>query len=94
MFRKRMIEEFEWKLEQSKAEIREELEAKYAEKFKTEAATFKKASEIQQELYDKKVKAFNEALEMAYKKGREEVLTLVKQKIQSGEIVRGKVEQA
>ena len=94
MFRKRMIEEFEWKLEQSKAEIREELEAKYAEKFKAEAATFRKASEIQQELYDKKVKAFNEALEMAYKKGREEVLALVKQKIQSGEIVKGKVEQA
>ncbi len=90
MFRKRIIEEFEWKLQQAKADYKELLDAEYAEKFDNQVATFEKATEIQQSLYDKKIRQLEEVAKTAYQKGRTEVLDLVKAKIKSGEIVRGR----
>ena len=88
MFRKRMIEEFNWKLEQAKSQIREELQNEYATKFRAECDTFTKATELQQGIYDKKIRQLEEVAKTAYAKGRNEVLDLVRAKIESGEIVR------
>lgn len=93
MFRKRMIEEFEWKLEQAKSQIREELQNEYATKFKDQCDVFTKATELQQGIYDKKIRQLEEVAKTAYAKGRNEVLDLVRAKIKSGEIVRGRTNE-
>lgn len=88
MFRKRLIEEFEWKLQQAKAEIK----AEYQDKYEAQCKDFERATEIQQGLYDKKIRQLEEIAKTAYQKGRNEVLDLVRAKIKSGEIVRGRKE--
>lgn len=80
--KKRMIEEFEWKLAQEKAQLAEE----YFDKYNTQCETFEKALEIQQDIYDRKIKHLEEAVEAAYDRGRKEVLELVKEKISTGKL--------
>lgn len=87
LWRKRMIEEFEWKLEQSKANLKEQYDKMYAEKFKNQCDVFTKAAELQQDIYDKKIRNLEEIAKTAYAKGRNEVLDMVKEKIQSGELI-------
>lgn len=77
--KKRIIEEYEDRILQAVCECKER-----------EDARNQKALELQQAIYDKKIKDLEEAIKLAYYKGRNEVLNIVKSKIKSGEIVRGK----
>ena len=82
MFGKRLMEKYEWKFQEAKAEHLE----KYNKKLKEKEDTFAKALEIQQSIYDKKLRQLEELAKTAYQKGRNEVLDMVKEKINSGEI--------
>lgn len=85
--KRRLIEEYEDKMCKALFDLEDEKDKEMQEALDKRDEQCKKALELQQAIYDEKIKNLTEIAKTSYHKGRNEVLDLVKKKMLAGELL-------